>query len=152
MPFGHIRSGLVAAFAVMFGIVQLLCACVDVPDRSALTPQSHTSHQMSTTGQDHHGVLNIAERSVPAHDHGEHDHGHAADCSHCDEIVVLAVNVDIAPSIFTTPAVYKVAYFDRAPDTRADMAATNLAGLRWLDPPRRLSSTDPVTLHTRSLI
>lgn len=141
MPFGHIRSGLVAAFAVMFGIVQLLCGCIDVPDASSTTPQSHTSYQVSMTGQD----LSVAEQSALIDDH-------AVDCSDCDEIVVLAVNVDIAPSIFTTPAVYKVAYFDRAPDTRADMATTNLAGLRWLAPPRRLSSTDPVTLHTRSLI
>jgi len=125
MPFGHIRSGLVAAFAVIFGIVQFLCACVDVPDTSALMPQSHTSHQMSTTGQDHHGVLNIAEQSAPAHDHGEHDH--QADCSHCDDTVVLAATADVTPSVFTKPTVFKTAYIDKVTVTRADMAATNLA-------------------------
>lgn len=150
MPFGHIRTGLVAAFAVMFGIVQLLCACMDMPSAAAVSPQSHSSHQMSMSGQDHHAMTDMAELSAPSHDHGEHEH--EADCSHCDDTVVLAITVDIAPSVFTTPSSFKTAYFDRASDTRAGMAATNLAALRWLDPPRRLSSPNPVTLHTRSLI
>lgn len=150
MPFGHIRTGLVAAFAVMFGIVQLLCACMDMPSAAAFSADTHASHQMSMSGPDHHAMMNMTEQDRPSHDHGEHDH--EADCSHCDDTVVLAVTGDIAPSVFTTPSAFKTAYFDLAPDTRAGMAATNLAALRWLDPPRRLSSPDPVTLHTRSLI
>ena len=150
MPFGHIRAGLVAAFAVMFGIVQLLCACMDMPSAAAVQSQSHAPHQMNLSGQDHHAMMETADLGAPTHDHGEHDH--EADCSHCDDTVVLAVTADIMPNIFTTATVFKTAYFERTSDTRADMAATNLAGLRWLDPPRRLSSPDPVTLHTRSLI
>lgn len=150
MPLGHFRTGLVATFAVMFGIVQLLCACMNVPSAAAASPDAHTSNQMSMGCHDPHAMMDMEEQGTPSHDHGEHDH--QADCSHCDDTVVLAVTTDFAPNIFTTPSTFKTAYFEPAPATRAGMAASNLAALRWLDPPRRLSSPDPVTLHTRSLI
>tara|TARA_R110002020_G_scaffold234869_2_gene446981 strand:+ start:3061 stop:3513 length:453 start_codon:yes stop_codon:yes gene_type:complete len=150
MPIGHIRAGLVAAFAVIFGIVQLLCACIDISNVAEILPQSSASHQMSINGHDHHAMINMSEQHTTSHDHGEHNH--ETDCSHCDDTVVLAGTADVTPSVFTKPTVLKTAYIDKAPVKRADMAATNLAGLRWLDPPRRLPSSNPVTLHTRSLI
>ena len=150
MPFGHIRAGLIAAFAVLFGIVQLLCACMDIPSVAEVSPQSSASRQMNMNGHDYHAMINMSEQHTTSHDHGEHDH--KTDCSHCDDTVVLAGTADVTPSVFTEPTVSKTAYIDKLPVTRADLAATNLAGLRWLDPPRRLSSSNPVTLYTRSLI
>jgi len=150
MPFGNIRTGIVAAFAVMFGIVQILCACMDLPS-AQMTEPAQIVHQMSMgmSAHDHHGMMD-AEQSPATHDHGEHDH--EVDCSHCDDTAVLLVSAELSPSVFTTPAKYKTAYFDKTPHTRADMAATNLSALRWLDPPRRAYGQSPVTLHTRSLI
>ena len=148
----HIRTGLVVAFAVMFGIVQLICACLpEVQSTNFIATQSQVSHHMSTNkdGQDHHSVVDISDQAAPSHDHDDHDH--EVDCSDCDYTVILAVNVDLAPSVFTTPAVYQTSYLDFSPVTLADMAATNLAGLRWLDPPRTKTSPSPVLLKTRSL-
>jgi len=157
MPSGHIRTGLVATFAVIFGIVQIVCACLPETTNVNLTSiSSPASHQMMAdmNGHDHNAMKSMLEEMEPSqgsnHDHGEHDH--EADCSHCDNMVVLAVNADIAPSVVTTPTINNNNYLSVLPHTRANMAATNLAGLRWLDPPRQLSSPDPVSLHTRSLI
>jgi len=144
------KAGVIAAFAVIFGIVQILCACMDMPSTQADVPAKALQHMsMEMSGQEHHAMTDPAQNSM-SHDHGEHDH--KVDCSHCDDTVVLAVSADISPNVFTTPASYKTAFYDRVPDTRADMAATNLSGLRWLDPPRRDVSLTPVTLHNRSQI
>jgi hypothetical protein len=151
---GYLRSGLVLAFAVMFGIVQLICPCLpDAPSASPVLTSSSFVHQMSGMGRhdlsepSHHAM---SEQDAPAHDHDEHDH--QADCSHCDGAVVLAFNADISPSAFTTASEFTPTYVMPASVHRANMAGTNLAALRWLDPPRRLSSQTPVSLHTRSLI
>lgn len=151
---GYIRSGFVLAFAVMFGIVQLICPCL--PDATSASPVPTSSpvvHQMSGMGGHHMSELShhaMSDQDAPAHDHGEHDH--QVDCSHCDSAVVLAFNADISPSAFTIASEYTPSFV--MPDSvyRANMAGTNLAALRWLDPPRQLTNQTPVSLHTRSLI
>lgn len=150
MPFGYIRAGLIAAFAVIFGIVQLLCACMDVPGTEVVSPQSRSTTHIAMSDRHHHTVLDMAGQDVPSHDHGNHDH--EADCSHCDDAVILATTADTASSFLTMPSDFKATCFDRVLDTRANMEATNLVGRRWLDPPKRMSSPDPVILHNRSLI
>jgi len=150
MPIGYIRTGLVATLAVMFGIVQLLCACLDMPEASAFTSQSHSIDQMDVAASTHHSVKMDDDQTTPETEHGDHDH--QADCSHCDDSAVATITSDSLPSVLTTYSADTTVYSNAAPLTRSNMAATNLAGLRWLDPPRRLSSPDPVTLHTRSLI
>jgi len=139
MPTGYIRSGLIAAFAIMFGILQLTCACLSiVPHTNQAIAPSHSTHQMNDMS---------AHKS--SHDHDGPDH--QAVCSHCDEKVVLALNVDVAPKVFTTPTFYRDVYSTPSFVPGPQMAATNLAGLRWLNPPRPLSSLSPVKLNTRSL-
>lgn len=150
MPSGHIRASLVAAFAVIFGIVQLVCACMDMTGTEAAASQSHMSHQMSAGDQVHHAMVDMDAQERLIRGHGEHEH--KADCSHCDDTAVPAATVDATPYIFTKPATLKTHYYDLAADTRADITTANLAGLRWLDSPRRLPGLDPVTLNTRSLI
>jgi len=151
---GNLRSGFVLAFAIMFGVVQLICPCLpDSPSASPVPASSSAVHQMSSMGG--HGMSKrshyaASEQDAPAHDHGEHDH--QADCSHCDGSVVLAFSADISPSAFTTASEYSPTYVVPISVYRANMAGTNLAALRWLDPPRQLTSQTPVSLHTRSLI
>jgi hypothetical protein len=153
MPLGHIRTGLVTAFAVIFGIVQIICACMPSAQNSDFVDApTQTVHQMSHMGAGDmaaHAGHDMSAQSSSKHDHGEHDH--QADCSHCDDTVVLAVNVDVAPAVFTTPTVYKTVSVATVITTRAGMAGTNLAGLRWLDPPRPLTNPTPISLNTRSL-
>ena len=150
MPMGHIRTGLVAAFAVIFGIVQLICACMPIAQSNNFVAMpNHAAHQMSADNMTSHAGHDLTAESPPIHDHGEHDH--QSDCSHCDDTVVFAINVDAVPTVFTIPTVYKTVFVEAAPIARAGMAGTNLAGLRWLDPPRPLTNPTPITLNTRSL-
>ncbi len=147
---GHFKTGLAAAFAIMFGVVQLLCACMDIPNAEPLSPQSHASHTMTMGGHDHAAMTKMAERVPASHDHGEHQH--KADCSHCDDTAFILAASAIAPIVLTSPTFPKAAYIDSSPIAVTLIDVANLTGRRWLDPPGPASNPTPVALHTRSLI
>lgn len=146
MPFGQFRSGLVAAFAVMFGVVQLICACLpDVIAPALSSIDAAPAHHMAAhTG---HDMTHNTGQSSP--DHTEHDHEES--CSHCDNSTVITASADIAPPAYIGPSYDEPVFTFSAAPSRAAMAETNLAGLRWLDPPRPLTNPTPVTLKIRSL-
>ncbi|WP_189499690.1 hypothetical protein [Algimonas arctica] len=154
MVSGYIKSGFVLAFAIMFGIAHLICPCLPDASSASTVPTSLSAvHQMSN--MDEHDLPepsyhDMIKQSDPEHDHGEHDH--QADCSHCDGAVVLVFSADVSPSAFTSASEYTPTHVMPSSTHRANMAGTNLAALRWLDPPRQLTSQTPVSLHTRSLI
>ena len=150
MVLGHLKTAIVAAIAVVFGIVQLFCACLDIASAETVLPPSTSIQQLKLSNHNHQAMIDVGAQSKSPHVHGERDH--EADCSHCDDSVVLAVSPDVAPRVFTTPTDFKTVFIELEPHTRADMASASLAGLHWLDPPRQFSSSNPVTLHTRSLI
>lgn len=151
MPIGQFRSGLVTAFAVMFGVVQLICACLPDVTAPALSPiEAAPAHQMSShdmAAYSGHDMSHSTGHSSPAHT----DHDHEENCSHCDVSTVIAASADIVPPAYTAPSYEEPVLIYNAAPSRAAMAETNLAGLRWLDPPRPLTNPTPVTLKIRSL-
>ena len=145
---GHMRAGTVAVFAVIFGALQLICACLPAMNTaSSMTAQmsvvsEYNSHSNMSMG---HGM---ALTPPPAqHDHDQHDH--EADCSHCSAATILSATLDQAPagvvSVQSKKTIDAIKIVSAWP--RAKMAATNLAALRWLDPPLQ----SPVTLKIRLL-
>lgn len=159
MPTGHLKAGIVVIFAVMFGVVQLICACMPQSDlaNSLNAPMQMTSSAGEHAHMDHNQVVNSHGAEEASHNHNDaskHDHDNgcddgAANCSHCAADVVLSAALDQAPpSVITTQSKAALVHTKQTPSQYyASMAPSNLAGLRWLDPPRQ----SPVTLKTRLL-
>ncbi|WP_017932079.1 DUF2946 family protein [Robiginitomaculum antarcticum] len=143
---GYIRAGLIAAFAIMFGIVQLICACMPVASGGIMAahPSFATDHMSS------HDMNQMANNDASPPNHGQHEH--KAKCSHCDDTVALSVILDTTPYVYNVPTIYVARYSLPAPRVYAFVADINRSGLRWHNPPRPLSSPGPVKLQTRSLI
>ena len=146
MPTGHVRTGIVASFAVLFGLVQVICGCLSVAvgaNEVAINPSA--AHQMSEPD-----VHNMSENMTAAHEHSEHDH--QADCSHCDNTVILMASVDANPTFYKLPSTQHNELLLREttlPPVHPEFSVET--GLRWRSPPRQYLSLDPVTLYTRSL-
>lgn len=150
---GHIRLGLVATLAIMFGIVQIMCACLSNVPTAYQASISLASHQVTSDagGLNQNAITNKADQSAVGHDHGTHNH--EADCSNHDNVLVMASNMDISPSVSISSSVYNSLFVsNQAHLSRADMASTNLATLRWVDPPKSKSNPSPVSLKTLSQI
>ncbi|GHA94086.1 hypothetical protein GCM10009069_16520 [Algimonas arctica] len=164
MALGQMKALISIAVATLFGVMQIVCACLPAATSADLLPtsaSSHTSHMaMSKAGMSaqSHGEHSAHGTSIMAMDmddadresRADDDHDHAMDCVHCDTDLTNASVSDIpTPSVVDVPQpelVFVMA--DPTPRYRAGMAATNLSGLRWRDPPR----STPVSLNTLALI
>ena len=147
MPQTYARLLSISVFAVLFGVVQVFCVCV----MASATPLSANNAPGAQTHQQaaHHQTMPHTSESkqMPADGHG-HDEGAA--CAHCDGDVSVATIVEFAPaSLLSAPSSEKIALlgFKDSVQTRANMASTALAALRWLHPP----TITPVTLKVLSL-
>lgn len=164
MASGQTKALIAIAVAVMFGVMQIVCACMPVGNIAEMTDvvsSQHASH-MPTPGGHHsvatqnehmgHGAPSVmvamANVDDSSREHGEHDH--ATDCAHCDSSITNSSSADVpTPSVYDLPQPdFLIATADPTPLHRAGMAATNLSGLRWRDPPR----PTPVSLKTLALI
>jgi hypothetical protein len=157
MTLNYMRTVLIAVIVVVFGYGQLACACIAPASTSELSVQApETIMEMSDPAH-------MAHSSNPAHDisqktekmdhqnHGDRGHDEEShDCTHCDDGQIASLNSDgIADAFVPEPSPKKsiktAAVF--SPPTRAFMAPTSLAGLRWLDPPQ----STPVSLKIKLL-
>lgn len=149
MGFGSFRPVLTSILAVLFGLAQLLCACVsaqaalithvDAQVVEASAPEFGLWHSVlaeidDTTESDHSN-----HDDSPHHDHSNHGGEHAEDCTHCEGYSAVKPSVDVQAKVSTDlPSQDKALETKPFPrlSTRAGMSPTALAGLRWLDPPR----------------
>ena len=159
MAAGQFRAFSALIVAVMFGVVQIVCACLpDVETSGSLDATvasasvSHHGHISQSAETIDLANLQIAPSPMPK-GHCDPDGetpGPTADCAHCDGASLTASAIDVPSATLTLtkkPDVTPVAAVLPAPK-RAGMAATNLAGLRWRDPPR----SSPVKLQNITLI
>lgn len=143
---GHIKPVIISSFAVIFGMMPLICGCLSVASgtNEAVTSVS-AIHQMSQSN-----AHDMFDKTSESHDHKQHDP--QSKCSHCDNSVVLMMNIDAAPTHYKSPTSHhEPTQVELASFTRAHPAFVNLATLRWRRPPKQNFSLSPVTLHTRSL-
>ncbi len=138
--------------AMIFGVVQILCLCAPASAQAMMPASSQTVQGSADMVSDHGHHQTTGDWRLPG-DHGNADEH--ADCDngvHCDNDAAIASVYPpqslIAP---TSSDPEQVSYVRRSPipQTRALMAASAVAGLRWLDPPRILST--PVSVKVRFL-
>jgi len=139
---GHSKAALIGAFAIVFGIAQMLCGC--------MSANAMTAMDMSDSVAQHCDMPATDMAAMDMADHGDpHDPDH--DCPHCEGQVLFAANISAGPIAllpdFSSSKQVLIATADQ-PDVRSVMAPTAMAGLRWLDPPGQ----SPITLKIRSLI
>lgn len=157
MTLNYMRTVLVAFIAVVFGYGQLACACIAPASASELSvsatemimDNSDPAH-MAHSSNHAHGVSQQTDMTDHGnHNDGNHDDG-GHDCNHCDNSQIASLNSDGAAAAFVPePSPQKVIKTTAAfsPPTRAFMAPTSLAGLRWVDPPQGT----PVSLKIKLL-
>lgn len=138
---GMYRSVFVSLVAILFGVVQILCACLPANASTPMQSAEPAAYEVVSIGLAHSILGDSDERSAPTHpdDHApEGEHEHANDCTHCDTSDSYLMNAEqnIAPSIHsadTQKIVWSVG--DLNTQARANFAPSALAGLRWLHPP-----------------
>jgi hypothetical protein len=142
MGFGNFRPVLVSVFAVLFGLAQLLCACMSVQAAPMNHSVTHVAEHPQAEFGLFHAVMGAEESQATSehtNGHQNHDGDHAEGCTHCDGYSAVT---PIADNILTVsaelPSLDKVIITTslHRPKTRADMSPSAMAGLRWLDPPR----------------
>lgn len=148
---GSLRPVLISAFAVLFGVAQILCACMSAQAAPVAQPMS----QVSTTAQSQFGLFHsvLASHDVEApmdHANDQHDHGgeHASDCTHCEGYSAVSQSGDGNLTVANlSHSLDKAVLPSALPNsgTRAKMSPSALAGLRWLDPPNET----PISLKIR---
>lgn len=128
------KIGVITLVAILFGAIQILCACsaqtaqVEIP-QDAMQKASVDTHR-------HHDI------SMPGNLVGQSETGHERDghhCGHCSGDMVLASLLDGTSWLKILGSSNDAATLSSAgatPITRARLAPSSLDGLRWLDPPR----------------
>lgn len=162
MAAGQTRAFFALIVAVTFGVLQVLCACIPASAQAMNHSMAHaevTPGHAVHSGHDDTAVILIADMAAghapadmpPGHcDPDPSGHDHVENCSHCDGANLVSASADLpnaTPAELGNPLVAVVSQSLPSPH-RAGMAATNLASLRWRDPPR----PSPVTLKTLALI
>jgi|GEM_PF-6727536 len=152
---GQIKAVFVVVFAVIFGAVQLACACTDANAASksmqsmAMSVVQDSEHLGHDNHNGNHPAQSNQQDRMPAHDHESDHDNHTQDCGHCNGFDAYAASnqslVAAAPSPFFEKTI--LAKPIARLTTPVKMAPTALAGLRWLDPP----TPTPVTLKIRLL-
>jgi hypothetical protein len=162
MAAGQTRAFFALIVAVTFGVLQVLCACLpanaqpavqdglhaktDVVQQTVTGPQSGTTFLISDMAEGH-----VPQDMPPGHcDPDPDSHDHVENCSHCDDTNILTASADLPNAMsveFSSPQAVIMSTALPSP-RRAGMAATNLGGLKWRDPPR----PTPVALKTLALI
>ncbi len=150
---GISRSVFISLFAIIFGAVQVLCACMPASASTSSFVVEAVAHEIVNVGLANSILGDNAELGGPEHPEGHHpdgDHDHADDCAHCDTTDSYLLSAEQSPtnSIQATPS-KKIApiAITQNTQTRANLAPTALAGLRWLHPP----SPTPVQLKIKLL-
>jgi hypothetical protein len=170
MAAGQFKTFFALIVAVAFGVVQVLCACLPSTDlemvasTSVVVQADHANHldtsmmvmnsSSAVTGHTSHDQghdSHIELEPTPTLDCGSDDKhdGHSVDCAHCDGASLKTATTDIpsASQVELPKQPIALVAITLPSPQRAGMAATNLAGLRWRDPPR----PTPITLKTVSL-
>ncbi len=146
MLMSQVRIATIGFVAVMFGVVQILCACTaqaapaspQAVTMQAASGDSHGNHDMAMHG---HSSKNTEKNQGHHHDGG--------DCAHCSGDLALASSSDGASALKTVAASSDLKTFlssVAAPITPANLAPSALDGLRWLDPPRPTLTSQKVLL------
>ena len=111
MGFGSFRPVLTSILAVLFGLAQLLCACVSaqaaVPTHvgaqivEASAPEFGLWHSVladiDDTSESDHSNHNDSSH----HDHSNHGGEHAEDCTHCEGYSAVKPSVDVQVKVST---------------------------------------------------
>lgn len=176
MPLGQKNILATVVLATLFLMAQVLCACLPTAaETSQISSLAPTAVAQSDDHGDHHddGHHEMSMAMTMSHGHAGHvlpepppaspepeseapcssdsgHHDHVADCSHCDGASLIATVIDLPTGTTTDlPSQKTILVVSALPSPlRAGMAGTNLAGLRWRDPPAQT----PVTLKTLALI
>ncbi len=132
---------LLTSFAAVFLAAAQACACVQMS--SGMNSGQHTpqaDHSLHIESSADSSGMNMSQDENDAHN-----------CTHCIDGDLYALAAPSGIGIAASPASQQpVAVLPKTyMQTRARMAPAALAGLRWLDPPRILST--PVSLKTRLL-
>ena len=139
---GHSKATLVGAFAIVFGVAQMICACMPASAMTAMDMAGPAAQHCEMPAADM-AAMDMAEPGDP--------HDPDRDCPHCDGQVLFAVNMS-AGSFAVLPDFPSGKLILAAPTDQSNphsvMAPTAIAGLGWLDPPGQ----SPVTQKIRSLI
>jgi hypothetical protein len=133
-----IRLATIGFVALMFGVVQVLCAC-----SAQTTPMSFQTDMVQSATIDAHAHNDMAKHEPPSisfeHHHNQgHDHN-GNDCAHCSGDLAFASSSDGASASKMAAPSHDIKTLLRsiaAPNTPANLAPSALGGLRWLDPPR----------------
>ncbi len=150
---GISRSVFISLFAIIFGAVQVLCACMPASASTPSITAEPAAHEIVSVGLANSILGDSADLEGPEHPAGHHpdgNHDHTSDCSHCDTADSYLLSAEQSPTngIQTTSSQKSVTVFvDQTAQTRANLAPTALAGLRWLHPP----SPTPVQLKIKLL-
>ena len=132
----QIRIATIGFVAVMFGVVQILCACT-----AQAAPESPQAVTMQTASDDAHGNHDMAMQGHSSESTGQNQghHHDGGDCAHCSGDLALASSFDGASALKTVADASDLKTLlssIAAPVTPANLAPSALDGLRWLDPPR----------------
>ena len=130
---------LLVSVAAVFLAAAQACACMQMSAEQH-TPQADHSHHIEGSAASSGMHMNMSQNEDDAHD-----------CTHCTDGDLYALAAPAGIGIAASPASQQpVAVLPKTyMQARALMAPAALAGLRWLDPPRILST--PVSLKTRLL-
>ena len=139
---GHSRATFLGAFVIVFGVAQMICACMPASAMTAMDMAGPVAQHCDMPAGDM-AAMDMADQGDP--------HGPDHDCPHCDGQVLVAVNMS-AGSFAVLPDYPSGKLVLPAPTDQSNlhsvMAPTAMAGLGWLAPPGQ----SPVTQKIRALI
>ena len=136
MGFGSFRPVLTSVFAVLFGLAQLLCACMSAQAAPMDHSVPHTVEQPQAEFGLFHSVMGAEEsRDQSEHNNDHLDHGgeHAEGCTHCEgsnAVTPIADNNLVAPADLPSLDKVIIATSLQRPITRAGLSPSAMAGLR----------------------
>lgn len=151
MPTSFIKAIILTIAAMLFSLGQA-CTCLQI-QHGDHTHQTSPAHQVSSAmGERDHAAETKHHTHFNQRGDGLCENGECPNtCYHCHQDQMFASSIsDLEP-----PYVVSTLQPDISPSTQTTYARTSfapraLAGLRWLDPPRNLST--PTSLNTRLLI
>lgn len=151
MSTSFIRLVFLTLFAMLFSIGHV-CTCLQI-QHGDHAHQTSPAHQMSSAlGEHDHAAEAKHHTRFNQHGDGPCENGECPKtCSHCNQDQMFALSIsDVEPPYVTNTPQPDVSPATQATSERAFFSPSALAGLRWPDPPRNLST--PISLNTRLLI
>jgi len=129
---GMFRPALISIIVVLFGVVQIYCACMSADATTQPAPtqqmQSHASHDVDQQGE----------------------HEHQQDCTHCDSDITLITTLDgdgnLTLPLPKAPTTI-LAKLTSRPSAQIGKPQNIIVDNRWLHPPH----DTPITLKIRLL-